>query len=195
MSNFRPFVPKSRFFEKNSLSYEQNSKEGGALKEIYEKYWEAMYADALKRLGNVQLAEDCAQETFLLLCEKLKSGASFENEAGLCTYLYRVNANVASHMARKLHFDSRATEQYMCREPGEEGSVEEEVVNKVRAEALDEALRSIPLHYAIATVFRYGYNLSYAELAKNIGNTKEGARKISERGLKELQEKLNKEGE
>ena len=68
----------------------------------------------------------------------------------------------------------------------------ERAMGLVRAEALDEALRSIPLHYAIATVFRYGYNLSYAELARNIGNTKEGARKITERGLKELQEKLNK---
>ncbi|MBR5976921.1 MAG: sigma-70 family RNA polymerase sigma factor, partial [Clostridia bacterium] len=112
-----------------------------------------------------------------------------------CRYLYKINGNVAGHIARKRMFEARAFEEYLDGEPVDRQSVEEEIVAEERAEELDLALRSIPIHHAVAAVFRYGYDLSYEEMAKNLGNNSESARKYSQRGLKELPDKFEKEGE
>ncbi|MBO4445532.1 MAG: sigma-70 family RNA polymerase sigma factor [Clostridia bacterium] len=165
------------------------------MKDIYGKYRDAMLADALKKLGDIHLAEDCVQEAFLIFCRKLDEGLEFENEISLCRYLYKINGNVAGHIARKRMFEARAFEEYLDGEPVDRQSVEEEIVAEERAEELDLALRSIPIHHAVAAVFRYGYDLSYEEMAKNLGNNSESARKYSQRGLKELQDKFEKEGE
>lgn len=165
------------------------------MKEIYERYRGLMIADALKRLRDIHLAEDCAQETFIILFEKLSKGAVFESEAGLIKYLFKVNANVAGHIARSFNIEARATEEYMDRTAADDESIEEEVTNLLLGEELDEALRSIPIHHAVAAVLRYGYDLSFDETAKSIGNSREAARKYSVRGLKELREKLKEQGD
>ncbi|MDO5448149.1 MAG: hypothetical protein Q4F70_00890 [Clostridia bacterium] len=66
--------------------------------------------------------------------------------------------------------------------------VEEGVIAEEMADLLDDALRSIPFHHAVATIFHIGYNVPYGEVAKKLGGSKEAMRKYSSRGIDELRE-------
>ena len=60
----------------------------------------------------------------------------------------------------------------------------------VLGKKLDEALRSIPLHHAVAAICRYGYNQPYAEVGGRLGKSPDTARKYAARGIKELKDKM-----
>ncbi|MDO5448150.1 MAG: sigma factor [Clostridia bacterium] len=80
------------------------------MEELYRRYWKALVADAMRRLNDRQLSEDCAQETFLVLLERMADGLEFENEFKLVSFLYRTNHNIARHMLRARSSESDAAE-------------------------------------------------------------------------------------
>ena len=159
------------------------------MEELYRRYWKPLVADAMRRLNDRQLSEDCAQETFLILLERMADGVEFENEFQLVSFLYRTNHNIARHMLRARQSESGATEELIHSGTTDTHAyVEEGVIAEEMAELLDDALRSIPFHHAVATIFHIGYNVPYGEVAKTLGGSKEAMRKYSSRGLSELRE-------
>ena len=160
------------------------------MEEIYRKYRQALVFDAKNRLEDEHLAEDCVQETFLCLYEKMLRGVSFDNDGRLSAFLFRTNAIVAAKMKRELARDVRAEEKTVV--PGEDGpeSVESLFLCEELGKELDEALRSIPLHHAVAAICRYGYNQPYAEVGGRLGKSPDTARKYAARGIKELKDKM-----
>lgn len=163
------------------------------MEEIYERYWRALVADALRRLRDVGLAEDCAQETFLILIKKLEEGSKFESESQLSTFLYKTNANNAEHIKRLNARSIKATDTFIRgSDVKSEAYFEDYIVAKEEMEKLDLALKSIPLHHALATIYHYGYDLKYKDIARLVGNNCENARKYGTRGIKELKKEMDK---
>ncbi len=164
------------------------------MEELYRRYWRALVADAMRRLGDRSLAEDCAQETFLFLIERMSEGMEFENEFKLVGFLYRTNHNIARHMLRDIANENDAAEELAKSKSGTTHAyVEEGVIAEEMADLLDEALRSIPFHHAVATIFHIGYNVPYSDVADKLGGSKEAMRKYSTRGLLELREHFGDE--
>ncbi|MBQ2092512.1 MAG: sigma-70 family RNA polymerase sigma factor [Clostridia bacterium] len=159
------------------------------MEEIYRKYRQALVFDARNRLGDEHLAEDCVQETFLCLYEKMLRGVSFDDEGRLTAFLFRTNAIVAAKMKRELARDAHAEEKSDVQED-EPISIESLLLREELGEQLDEALRSIPLHHAVAAICRYGYDQPYAEVGGRLGKSPDTARKYAARGIKELKEKM-----
>ncbi len=159
------------------------------MEELYRRYWKPLVADAMRRLGDRAQAEDCAQETFLFLLERMAEGLEFENEFKLVAFLYRTNHNIARHMLRDRQSESGAVEELAHSGATDTHAyVEEGVIANEMAQLLDEALHSIPFHYALATIFHIGYNVPYDEIAQKLGGSKEAMRKYSARGVAELRE-------
>ena len=147
--------------------------------------------DAKKRLGNETLAEDCAQETFLVLFEKLSSGNTFEDEKQLKSFLYKVNANNAEHIIRNLARITKATDA-LAEELDVKRSLtfEDYLIDREEKQELDNALKAIPIHHAAATIYHIGYELPYSKVADILGNTTDSIRKYTSRGIKELKDKM-----
>ncbi len=160
------------------------------MEEIFRKYRQALFFDAKTRLEDEHLAEDCVQETFLCLYEKMLRGVSFDDEGRLAAFLFRTNAIVAAKMKRELARAVRAEEKSAINEEEEPDSVESRFLREELGKELDEALRSIPLHHAVAAICHYGYALPYAEVGDRLGKSADTARKYAARGIKELKEEM-----
>lgn len=166
------------------------------MEELYRKYFKILVADAVKRLKNESLAEDCAQETFLVLFEKINEGYDFETEAQLISFLFKTNANTADHIRRFIARSTKATDAFIHgADIKPQAYFEDYLITKEEFDELDAALKSIPFHHALATIYHYGYELTYLEVAEILGNTGESARKFSARGIKELKKEMTKDEE
>ena len=162
------------------------------MEEIYERYWATLVADAFCRLRDMGLAEDCAQETFMILVRKLDLGASIPDEKMLRAFLFRTNRNVALHMARQRN-----------RERNVVASIEDEGDNVIEDESdyyalenqeiLDNALDSMTMRNAILAVWHYGYNATYSQMAENLGENTGNVRRATERAMKDLQDKMRED--
>ena len=95
---------------------------------------------------------------------------------------------VAAKMKRELARAVRAEEKSAIDEEEEPDSVESRFLREELGKELDEALRSIPLHHAVAAICHYGYAQPYAEVGDRLGKSADTARKYAARGIKELKE-------
>lgn len=160
------------------------------MEEIIRKYRKALLFDAQSRLDDSHLAEDCVQETFLCLYEKSLKGIEFDDEARLAAFLFRTNAILAAKMKRERAREARAEESLEISERDEPDTVEGLIIREELGEELDEALRAIPVHHAVAAIRHYGYQQTYSEVGGRMGKSSDTARKYAARGIRELREKM-----
>jgi len=71
-----------------------------AFAELVRRHQSALRASLRKMTGNIELADDIAQETFILAWKNI---GSFRHEARFSTWLYRIAFNAWQSEARKRH--------------------------------------------------------------------------------------------
>jgi RNA polymerase sigma-70 factor (ECF subfamily) len=112
--------------------------------------------------GNLQVAEDAAQETFIQAWLRL---SSYRQKSSLRNWLYRIAVNTAIDMLRKdKRILSSAVEDIILDDsrPGPEAMV----ANYERAEMVREAIHSVPEASRAVLVLREYEGLSYREIAE-----------------------------
>ncbi len=124
---------------------------------LYEQYYNGIVALAYSSLGEIDLAEDAAQETFAIACRdlmRLRDNSKFGGWlAGICR-------NVSRQMVKKeqkpveLHDRSNAMDAKHTNEVGE---------------AIKEALRLLRPKYREPITLRYYDNLSYQQISNILG--------------------------
>jgi RNA polymerase sigma-70 factor (ECF subfamily) len=75
-----------------------NNGEATAFTELLERHYDLIYRVAFRTLGNLQDAEDIAQDVCVALPSKL---ASFQGKSKLTTWLYQVTLNQCRDLLRK----------------------------------------------------------------------------------------------
>jgi RNA polymerase sigma-70 factor (ECF subfamily) len=124
---------------------------------LYEQYYNGIVALAYSSLGELDLAEDAAQETFAIACRdlmKLRDNSKFGSWlAGICR-------NVSKQMKRK----AREFVELDDRQDVMNDKESNEVV-----EAIKEALRLLRPKYREPIVLRYYDNLSYQQISNILG--------------------------
>lgn len=58
--------------------------------EIYKNYWEKIFRLCMGYTNDYALAQDIAQDTFIIVWEQL---SNFRNESGIGTWIYRIATN------------------------------------------------------------------------------------------------------
>jgi RNA polymerase sigma-70 factor (ECF subfamily) len=114
--------------------------------------------------GNMQLAEDAAQETFIQAWLRLPS---FRPKSPLRNWLYRIAVNKAIDMLRKERLMlSNAVEDFglMDTRPGPETML----VSGERTELIQKAVISLPVASRSVMVLREYEALSYKEIAETL---------------------------
>lgn len=61
-----------------------------AFEEIYELYWQKIFRLCMGYVNNSELAQDLAQETFIIVWQQLPK---FRNESGIGTWIFRIASN------------------------------------------------------------------------------------------------------
>lgn len=120
-----------------------------AFEQLYERHNRRVYSLCLRMTGNVQEAEDIAQEVFIQLFRKI---GSFRGESAFTTWLHRLTVNQVL-----MHFRKRSVKLELTTEDGEtpdqivtgtENHNRMPVVDRI---ALDKAIAQLPPGYR--TVF------------------------------------------
>jgi RNA polymerase sigma-70 factor (ECF subfamily) len=58
--------------------------------EIYKGYWQKIFRLCMAYVNDHEIAQDMAQETFIIVCQQLPK---FRNEANIGTWIYKIAAN------------------------------------------------------------------------------------------------------
>jgi RNA polymerase sigma-70 factor, ECF subfamily len=112
--------------------------------------------------GDMQVAEDAAQETFIQAWLKLKS---YRPGSSLRNWLYRIAVNTAIDMLRKeKRILPGAVEEMQLADP--EPGPEIHATRSERAEAVQKAVLSLPEASRAVLVLREYEGLSYQEIAE-----------------------------
>jgi len=137
-----------------------------AFEQLLRQYERLVLATALRLLGNLEDAQDAAQEVFLKLHRNLGKVQSSGNFAG---WLYRVTVNVCHDQRRK---KSEATSVGDVTDVvARVSDPQQELTEAERRRALDLSLRLLPPREREALVLRDLEGLSTAEVAAALNVT------------------------
>jgi RNA polymerase sigma-70 factor, ECF subfamily len=124
---------------------------------LYEQYYNGMIALAYSSLGEMDLAEDAAQETFAIACRDL---ARLRENSKFGSWLAGICRNVSRQMIRK--------EQILV-ELRDRPNVTNTKQTNEAGEAIKDAIRLLRPKYREPIVLRYYDNLSYQQISNILG--------------------------
>jgi RNA polymerase sigma factor (sigma-70 family) len=144
----------------------------------FERFYEEHGSDVLRllrrQLGS-ERAEDAFQETFL---RALRAYGRLETGEHLRAWVLTIARNVAIDAHRRTRAES---------ELADTGGAEDGVP---AYEELAELTNGLPPTERAAVVLRYGYDLSYDQIARALGSSHDAARQAASTGVRKLRRRI-----
>lgn len=141
-----------------------------AFAQLVEKYRTPVYNLAYRMLGNVNDAEDAAQETFVRAYTRLNTFCAHQRFA---TWLLSICAHYCIDRTRRRKFlwlsweDDRVAESFASEMPEPEAHV----LHAEDVHAISEALQHLAPPYRLVIVLKYWYDQSVEEIAQTTGDS------------------------
>lgn len=153
-----------------------------AFEAILQRHGDMVYSAALRQVFDPHTAADVTSAVFTALARK---AASLPTSIVLAAWLHRATRLAALKAvrarARRQHYEQEAARmQEWTREQDREASWEE------IAPLLDEGLSRLATKDHEAIILRFFENQTYADIARRVGATEEGARKRVNRAIEKL---------
>jgi len=143
----------------------------------FERFYEEHRTEVLRllrrRLG-AERAEDAYQETFL---RALQAYRRLEHGEHLRSWILTIAKNVAVDTLRRMRPQSELVEQ-----PVDDG--------RPAYEDLAPLTDGLPQKERAAVVLRYGYDLSYDQIAAALGSSEDAARQAASTGVRKLRRRI-----
>jgi len=164
-----------------------------ALKALYDRYADAMFAFAYTSLGSRVEAEDVVHDVFLTI---LRQRTSWHVEGRLRVYLFRAVHNRLATRRRHLRVELRSHES-IARDAGQpsewvhRGATDDELGERELAAALERAVESLSPRAQQAYRLVREHHLSYAETAEVMGISVHTVELHLIRALKTLRDRLS----
>jgi len=133
-----------------------------AFDELYDRYSSKIYSYCRKIMNNSPVADDIYQETFTKFFETAQKGKEMTNVAG---YIIRIARNLCLNEKAKKHNDKVALEDYIL------PSYDKSYGTKQLLDLLDSAIEELPEQYKESLVMKEYMDMSYQEIADNLGIT------------------------
>ncbi|HHY61417.1 MAG TPA: sigma-70 family RNA polymerase sigma factor [Bacillota bacterium] len=141
---------------------------------IYDRYFDRIYRLAYSKLGNAPDAEDVTSAVFMKLCRSL---GTFRGDSKLSTWIYTVSNNAITDFLRKKR-PALSLDADMMMDDGD--SVPREIKDDSRgpeelaceddfARYVMSKLEGLPPHQRTVIELRYFMELSYQEIADQLG--------------------------
>ncbi|MCR5708326.1 MAG: RNA polymerase sigma factor [Ruminococcus sp.] len=170
--------------------FRSNGDESG-LVEIIRDYKDGLILYLTSIVGNIQAAEELAEDTFVLLGTKKprdKGGSSFK------TWLYTIGRNVAIDYLRKCKRQPFVSLEDSAELISEEVGIERAYLRKEQQVLVHRAMRKLSPEYQQVLWLVYFEELSNKDAAKVMGKSLRSAESLLYRARKSLKAQLEKEG-
>lgn len=155
--------------------------DSAAARQLAQRLTPRVLSHAFRVLGDRAEAEDVAQEAMLKLWKIAPDWR--QGEAKITTWLYRVTANMCTDRLRK----RRGIDIEDIPEPEDDTpSVENQMHSAARAQALQQALQSLPDRQRQAVVLRHIEGRSNPEIAEALEISVEAVESLTARGKRAL---------
>ena len=156
-----------------------------SLAAVYDRYSPAIYAYAMRLLGDISVAEDCVSETFSRLLKALKHGQGPVDY--LKAYLYRVAHNWITDSYRR-QAPTVDLDAELHADPSE--SPVQATAAKLEQERVRMALKNLPAEQRLVIALRFLEDRSHEEVAAILGRTVEATRALQHRAMTALRRML-----
>jgi len=157
-----------------------------AFSHLVDAYQKPVYNLCYRMLGNVNSAEDAAQETFL---RAYKSISRYDTSRSFVTWLLSIASHYCIDQLRKKHIQSFSTddEEYAWMAPVDPNPLPETVITMKEKQAQVQSLLSVlnPKDRA-AVILRYWYGYSYVEIGNALSLTVSAVKSRLHRAKREL---------
>jgi RNA polymerase sigma-70 factor, ECF subfamily len=158
------------------LLIEAARKDPSRFAEVYEHYFERVYAYVARRVGNRQEAEDITSEVFH---QALANIGKFEwRGVPFAAWLLRIAANATADKWRR-----NAREQG---NPGKEESAEYDFESSNEGARLFRLVKELPVEQRMVIEMRFAEEKSIREIAQAIGKTEGAVKQLQFRGIQNL---------
>ena len=157
-----------------------------AFERLYREHAGRVYGLCLRMTRDVQLAEDCTQDTFINAWRAL---AKFETRSSLSTWLHRIAVNVSLAKRRKASPVGPSLDD----EEGTSGATEWILETPVEVREIEAAIGALPDGARDALVLHALYGYSHGEAAQMLGVAEGTCKAQLHRARKLLRERLNVE--
>lgn len=144
----------------------QDPSDPDSFRALFERYKDKVYSIALRYSGDVAVAQDITQETFLKLFAVI---GSFRREANFDSWLYRLVVNACFDQKRRTRRLTSLVEGFLdlLHAPG--GTALDDILRAEQSDRVRSAVESLPPEQRMIVVLRYTEGLSYDELAAIFG--------------------------
>lgn len=158
-------------------------KEREWLEELFDTYYDKVYAFLYARTGNTALAEDLASQTFVKIAE---NHHTYRKEKGaLSTWIFTIALNeIRSHFRRQKGKETAALDD-LPELPGSEDTESEYIQDETRRE-LFSLLRGLDERQRNVVTLKYYGGLSGREIGKLVGLSESNVSTILNRAIKKL---------
>lgn len=139
----------------------RSSVEPQAFAELVRRHQAFVFGAAFRVTKHRQMAEDIAQETFL---KAYRSANSFRGEGAVRAWMYRIARNLALNVVTRSREDSTPS----LPEQPSSSTIEDQVIERERQDAVREQLRELPEPLRLPLVLREYQDLSYEDIAEKL---------------------------
>jgi RNA polymerase sigma-70 factor (ECF subfamily) len=157
-----------------------------AFERLYREHAGRVYGLCLRMTRDVQLAEDCTQETFINAWRALPR---FETRSSLSTWLHRIAVNVSLAKRRKASPVGPSLDD----EEGTSDALEWTLETPVEVREIEAAIDALPDGARDALVLHALYGYSHGEAAQMLGVAEGTCKAQLHRARKLLRERLHVE--
>jgi RNA polymerase sigma-70 factor (ECF subfamily) len=145
-----------------------------AFEELLNKYKNSVYSICYRMVRNHTDAEDLAQDVFIRTFSVLDR---YDPSYPFSSWLFRITSNLCIDFLRKAKGGMVSLDQPI---DGPEGSIQRQLPadvvkpdrqmeNKEMMAALEEAISTLPEHYRVIVILRHQEQMSYEEIADDLG--------------------------
>jgi RNA polymerase sigma-70 factor, ECF subfamily len=167
-----------------------------ALGEIYRRYAGRVFGLCRYMLDSREGAEDATSDVFLKLQRSIES---YDGSTPFPRWLLRVTGNQCIDVLRRRKrgrqlFVEAEDEATVLEAPGSEPSPLGAVISAEEKERVRDAIARLPENYRVVLVLRYYSDLSYDEIAQQLGLQRNSVAALIFRAKRELRQKLAHRG-
>ncbi len=162
-----------------------------AFAELLYLFQDPVYNLCYRMLGDGAEAEDAVQETFLRIHRNLRR---YDVARSFKTWLLSIASNHCIDRLRKrrmqfVSLDDEPTAAALALRSSSP-TPEQAIMNSERSDAVQNLLLQLDEHYRLAVIYRYWYQYSYAEIAREMNTTESAIKSRLHRARKRLAELL-----
>ena len=141
-----------------------------AFDHIFEKYRQPVFNLCYYRLQNTDEANEAVQETFLRAYLKLDS---YDHSRSFSTWLFSIASNYCVDLLRSRQVKNNAQNKMNLWYGSEVNNLTPEhlVIKAETSSEVQTHLNTLSPDYCIVLVLKYWYNISYQEIANQLGTT------------------------